>query len=1707
MKYKFFILLIISSFSLFISLPTEIQFKDDTQSLFLNDNNKFSYIANYALNSNKKYLYIYPKNYVDGMNMNQAIIKIYFKQIQNKESAEGLNLNYLNSDYSSIDFNSGLFIKLSDLKYNTAIISILSDETCKLMVQYRYSNEIIFPSYFRYSNFQLNQFFLEKGQSETINYEYQQGENEYLLILSKTSLRNIEVKVTYDKKDATKEKLYYLYPNGCSVLLDKSIMKVDTISFTINNKNDRKELLLLGYVHHKEDEVFPNSIVNGFQIYLEGNKQELDQLLISGKSGLKQFLTYQIYNKNLDIDFLTSGNTKKETKEIVEYNSMIPIKIDYEGRLRFEFFETPERSAIYFQYLDYSVHKVAQKSLQSLVTGVPKSMLIPEGKSMYHFLPIERSSNNLFFYLRAKTKEAIYVSFESCTNYPEECYIDKEITNGIIPNIGLWYSLPRNESQLQLIYVYCQKDCAYDILMTYEDNEPLFLFPDNNYTKFISDSGTDMFALPVFEYLSACSKSLYIDLTIISGDAKLTLRNGRYGNSLDYTVSKIGNKQSYIISKDTFEKGDYYNKEIYAIVTSSSKNTFYNLMYGSGSETNIKLLSNNLVNIEPLIVPESSQESSQTKVFNFINYESTDMFISISTKLCKSKVVYNNDVKQDYVHNLKVSNGLNSIQINLINDGNLCKAGFEEEVKIFTYHSSQEVLLSENTLVNTTLSSSLSFLHLFKPNEDENADNSFNIEIEKYDLNELTFTYQLKKINFDGNSRSSDVSGQKLTSSKSRYISKSQINKYCGNLKKNELCGLTMTFTSSSSQFSLNLNKNGRYYGNKLTEKSTISSVNNQSPKYFYIDIDKNNNIELLIDSYGQDLKFNYEIINKKQDEESILPLKSSYNLGNQLTIQKGSFSSCSDYCRLYIGVTSQLTNQEDASTPFLITYHYYDDEKIGKTPMNLPLNYYIQYTFNDLKEVNFYFNNNIASMKLNIDLYTIKKKGDDISNVTAIFTGAINQEIKSDTTTTLTVSNQGLINIKIKPSEENAKITFKLRVSCIGELDIIPMIPSYAEKCIKDSCYYLVDDLSPDNEEKSAYFYIPESESSVILYQELKYDKAISTSLTFNSTSTDDIKRPNWLEYKIPESRDKVLILKIDKGKTLYSSYYHNPNTITLKYGEKRMFTIKRGSKDSIKFKINRLTTDNYKYRVKLHSVMGNGIFTALKQKYALGFENAYKEDISIIFDNDKKYEMELEAVNRRFSKDGPNGEHDDFTFTIEYTIDTGNSLNYPITFDKINSFSFYRNDGIKEFSFYLERKEIKSTGLDMNIKIYSSTYYEIKSYFADTNKNCKIDSNDLDNKIKTFIEGGGFTFSKLEVTSDILEKNSDTDYPYIYIQIKSNGKSTPSNTVQIDLYPYDMINTNHYLARDQLYIQKIPSNTENYQLFLGKSEINYGEDAKIYFIPPLSDKYNKAIAQTNDGKTIIKEDEPNLVFFVEEERFGFDKYKLDLGTDKKQKYLSFNIYTDENNRESKEDSFVFTYRNPVGEDEYLFRPEDLEFNITGKEKRLEFGVNGFKPKYEATGTNIFIINAYKEDDVKNCLDLGDDKLSLYLLFNKKPAYTIYQELTLNSDTGTKKKIEDTKIKAGKYYFTGVSVLKDNGREQFIGYPGKSYNVDSSSLFGELLDYMKNHVFASILIIIIILFILGIMVNICRAERKGGRISSVKVELDGQLMDDKGES
>ncbi len=1713
MKYVLRNILILIIFTLFILTSGEIisfDFGENELSQDLQKSKEFSFFANYNRNSGFKYLYIYTRNYDDKMNSNKAIVKIFFKQVSDKESSKDLILNYLNSDYSSLDFNSGLFIRLSDLKYNLAKIFILSYEECYLTLQYKYTNEINFPSKSKYSNFQLNQFILPKGTTETIEYRIQNSYNDYLLILSKTSLRNIEVSVKYKDKDVTEEKLSYLYPNGCSIFLEKSSLDSNYIYIyvTIKNKNNRNEIILLGYDHHYEDELFPNEIVNGFQLYLEGNKNSLDKLLISGKNNLKQYFTYQTYSKKLQIDFLTKENVSKGSYIVKEYNSMFPYEINFSGRLRFHFIPTPQRTALYIQYIDYSDIEVAQKSLQSLVTGVPKSMIIPRGQSMYHFLPKERDSDSFSYYLRPKTQEKIYVAFKTCESYPETCVFTDKLESGeIIQNIGLWYTLPRKENELQLIYVYCENDCSYDILITYEKSEPLFLFPDNNYTKFISDEGEDIFILPVFEFFNISdTQSIYIDMTVINGKVDLTLKRIIGGKNLDCKIIKIGNKQSCIIDKEDFLSKDnnYFKKEIYAYVKQSSnyKNTLYNIIYGSG-ELNTKTLSNNIVYNELLTVPEENKETAYTKTFNFENI-GKNSYISISTQLCQSQVTIDGTKKTSaYNHFYTLSSGSHAVKIYLISDEKECQANIEDKMTIFTYdESNQQVLLSENTLINTTLSSTVSFLHLFKPNQVLN-DNSFNMEIEKYDGNFLNFAYELKKISFNGNSESLGISGQKIITSKTKYISNKQISNYCGKLGENEVCSLTMTFTPSTSlKFSFKLKKSSYYYAKELTDKNLLGSVNNidKNAQYYYIDVNNELNLEILLNSYGEDLKFNYKIFKKYQEDEDILPLTTTYHTDYQYTIANSEFTKeCGNspsFCRLYIGVSSQTTSGEEVSTPFSIGYQYIKD-KISQSSINIPINYFVQYTLKDLSEITFSALNLINSAKLFFDLDIIKEKEDDTSKLTSKVSGSgFSEFILSPGVQNTVTGSSGEININVKKSTDTDNVTFRLRVSSVGNVNIIPMISSYEEKCSKASCYYLVQDLSLDNEEKSAYFYIPESKNMEIRYKNVKYEEDFSIDGEYNSSS-ELMKSSNWLELPITD-KEHYVILEIKKEGTLCQSFYNKPNIVTLNYGEKRTFSIRRGVEDNMKIKINKLTSgNNNKYKISLHSIMGNGIFKFQGKNYPLGLETAFKEDISIILYNDKKYDMEFEVVNQRFSSVDSNY---DFVFTIEYTIETGNELQYPITFDKRNSFNFYKSGNFDSFSFYLDRKEITSDDLNMNIKIHSSGNYEIKSYFADAELNIPTNKNELDGKVHNFIDGGGFTFSKLEISSEILASNES---PYIYIQINAK-KNSGSNVVQIDLYPYNMINTNYILARDELYVQKLPSNTQDYQLFLGKSEIHYTSDSIVNFIYPLSDNYQIAIASTDDGEKIIREDGVNFVTY--NGHFdGFDKITLKNGIEKDKKYISFNIYSEKQNQNS--DSFIIYYQNHKDENEaYLYNHDsDSTFKVNGKAKSVEYTVNAFKPKY--SGKNIFIIKAYDKDKVEEKLKKMNDKYrSIYLLFNSdiKPEYTKYQELFVDSTSQPLKTISDTQIKSGEYYFIGVSVIIENGREQYIGYTGVVHKVESSSLWGEIADYMSEHIFASIIIIIVILFILGIMVNICRAERRSARGSSLKIsELEEKALND----
>ena len=218
----FSFLILLSSSSLILGeiiIKKTITFKDEEQKLEISKGNLFKIPASFSRDNKERYLHIFANNIEDDSSPNKAAFKIYFKEYSETEN----NINYIKSDYSTLDLNSGLFIKIGDIEYDKASIFINAFDNCEFIFHYKYADKITFPSYNYYSNFLSNQFILPKGKDINVEYKWNNAEkyNDYLMIFSKTSLRNIGIITTYNTKIVTDEKGAYIYPNGYSIFLDK----------------------------------------------------------------------------------------------------------------------------------------------------------------------------------------------------------------------------------------------------------------------------------------------------------------------------------------------------------------------------------------------------------------------------------------------------------------------------------------------------------------------------------------------------------------------------------------------------------------------------------------------------------------------------------------------------------------------------------------------------------------------------------------------------------------------------------------------------------------------------------------------------------------------------------------------------------------------------------------------------------------------------------------------------------------------------------------------------------------------------------------------------------------------------------------------------------------------------------------------------------------------------------------------------------------------------------------------------------------------------------------------------------------------------------------------------------------------------------------------------------------------------------------------
>ena len=1673
-----------------------ITFKSNEQMIEIVGGKAFRIPASFEHTEN--YLLIYPLNMQDDDSPNKAVAKMYFKEYSENDN----DVNYMNADFSTISFNTGLFIKLGGFKYTKANIFIISYETCNFLLRFKYAATISFPVYNYFDNFQFNQFTLPKKEHITLEFQTQPQRNyDFISVISKTSLRNVDIKVTSNGVDYTYKCGLYLYPNGYSFFYDRQFIQ-KSVKVDITNNNDNDEILLLGYMHFIPDRIFPDPISNGFQLYLEGNSSMISYLQNEGKSKKDQYYTYQTNSQNYKMIFVDSNGYDQKTHTFDDFNAMFHYNLDTSGKVRFKFDGTPKRTGLYFQYLDYSNIKETQKLLEPMVSGNPKSLFLPSKLSLFHFLPKERESSVIHYYLRPRSSERLYASLKKGKDCPEQCYFEgkgeeKDIML-FIDNIGLWYDEPTSKTDLQLLYVYCEYDCSYDVIMTYDD-DPFFLFPNNNYTKFLGEK-PDTFLLPVYEYLNT-NEEIRIDLTVLNGNAKLTLYTDKGDSKLKYTPQLIGNKQSYVISNDIFadEANGYFKKEIFAVVE-GDKNSFYNLMYSSGPSLN-KTIENNKVVVESLTVLNKTVNT--TKTFTFKNNKEV-FYISISTPTCKSNVTVNKVVYSGHQHNIEIkTKGDVKVQILLINDGVLCNQGFKEEVTLFSYSKDDtNILLGQNTLVNSTFKGNkFTFTHLFKPIETKNADNSFSIDTELSSLNTttLSLSYSLERKSFNRTEPKDKnfTYKQSIISNGNAIISSKQVNEICNSLEQNEICILTLTFTSSSDSpiFSVFLNKNGNKFVRKVPTKTLISSANSKNVQYYYIDLDKNFDTEVIINSYEQDLEIAKKIYSSdNQTGEADLPTEFGSST-NYLNIIQPSVKDCKTYCRLYLAIrVPQDYNKNQLFTTFSINYLSKKDKK-SETFINLPLNYYSQYSFSDsdLKEVSYYVNN-LNSHQIHLKLEVIKQNENDNSVVTATLTGTTAKSLSSSTGMLNELVSGGLKITVTCP--EDSRPTYRLELSTIGKTDspVIPVISSHSEKCKTKVCYYTVD-ITPEIEKEYAFFYVPEVENAVISLKNVSDAQDAIKHLNdkeYDESSKTAVKRTNWHQYKLPSQKGYTLIIKVEKDKevvsSLVTSYHNKPNRVTLDYGDKRMFVIGQSSDiKNILFKINKKGTSSSKqYKVNIHVVRGNGLFKYKNEIYPLGMNETYKEDMSIVLDISSDH-LELNVTNKRDEKT----ETQDFVFSIEYTMDTKSKIVNKLENNKINSYKIVGEKEIGELIFYMEANKV-SKDFSMNIKVYSSdATYEIKSFVNEENYMSKIMENKYKNEeqvgeVKTIVKGGkgygGLLFSRLKIPYKAFSGDKK-----LFVYVIVNQKSGSNTKVKVDLYPYDLTN-NVPLALNELFVETIPANSENYQLLLTRSDIDYSQDIKITMIRPASSKYDIGIGQDDvitDKK--IREVETGI---IRTERGVLGKKQIMLYP-KEKRYIFFNVYADKYELEEKDDLLVFRYRNPFSADDDLYFLSKPSFEVDGTQKNITFKFSDIQPANTRTGKTIYIFNAYKMSEIAD-VKADEEFKPLYLFFsNKKPTFNLYY---VAGETDLKVRVKTTNDfdYTGEFYFTCIAVIEDNEREQFLALSGVKKTISSSDLVGGFLNYFDEHLLSCIIIIIILLFLLGMMINICRAEKKHGTVIKI---------------
>ena len=143
------ILILFYLFSLALGADTEVKiitFENTLKTYALSGKSSYLFRAKFNGNADS-YLYMYPLNNEEEDDESERRIRAAFRIYVKKYDESDTNINYLTANFSTIEVNSGLFIRIGDLDYKEAYIFIIGYEKFSFLFSYQIVNTISFPKF------------------------------------------------------------------------------------------------------------------------------------------------------------------------------------------------------------------------------------------------------------------------------------------------------------------------------------------------------------------------------------------------------------------------------------------------------------------------------------------------------------------------------------------------------------------------------------------------------------------------------------------------------------------------------------------------------------------------------------------------------------------------------------------------------------------------------------------------------------------------------------------------------------------------------------------------------------------------------------------------------------------------------------------------------------------------------------------------------------------------------------------------------------------------------------------------------------------------------------------------------------------------------------------------------------------------------------------------------------------------------------------------------------------------------------------------------------------------------------------------------------------------------------------------------------------------------------------------------------------------